>query len=196
VPVDFARPPAAVARDLLGATVVSRVDGAVVAVRLTEVEAYGAEDDPGSHAFWGRTRRNASMYEAGGAVYVYSIYGMHELLNLVTGGPGEASAVLVRAGAVVAGQEAALARRGLSAPTPALASGPGNLAVCLGITRGLDGAVLGPLGPLDVVPARLPVPPHAVSVGPRVGLRDDGRPQRYWITGDPTVSAYRPAKRR
>lgn len=192
--IDFARPSAAAARSLLGATLVSRVGGVTVAIRLTEVEAYGAQDDPGSHAYRGRTPRNGSMFEAGGTVYVYSIYGMHELLNLVTGPPGEASAVLVRSGVVVTGEDVASSRRQVAASTPALARGPGNLAVCLGVTRALDGVVLGPASLLDVLAAPSPVPERAVSVGPRVGLRDDGRLERYWLTGDPSVSTFRPAK--
>jgi DNA-3-methyladenine glycosylase len=198
VTVDFLRPAPVVARDLLGATVVSTVDGHTVAVRLTEVEAYGAEDDPGSHAFRGRTPRNGSMYETGGTVYVYSIYGLHELLNLVTGPEGQASAVLVRSGVVVGGTDVAVARRRVaaagSAPTAALARGPGNLAVCLGVTRALDGLLTGPGAALEVLPADERLPAHLVSVGPRVGLRDDGRAERYWVTGDPSVSAFRPAK--
>ena len=192
--LDFARPPRAVALDLLGATVVSRVGGAVVAVRLSEVEAYGAEDDPGSHAFRGPTKRNASMFEVGGTAYVYSIYGMHELLNIVTGVRGQASAVLLRAGTVVSGREVAQVRRGAVPADHRLACGPGNLAVCLGITRDLDGVLLGPHAALDVIPATSRLRAADVSAGARVGLRDDGRPDRYWVTGDLTVSkARRPA---
>jgi DNA-3-methyladenine glycosylase len=196
VTLDFSRAPELVARDLLGATLVSRVGGSTVAVRLTEVEAYGAEDDPGSHAFHGRTRRNGSMYASGGAVYVYSIYGLHELLNLVTGPAGRASAVLVRSGLVVAGVEVACARRRLAAATDGLARGPGNLAVCLGVTRALDGLVLGAGALLGVAPAPRPLADAQVSRGPRVGLRDDGRLERYWVAGDPTVSAFRGPKLR
>ncbi len=192
--VDLGRPAPDVARALLGCTLVSRVSGEQVEVRLTEVEAYGATDDPGSHAYRGRTPRNGAMYEAGGTVYVYSIYGLHELLNLVTGPAGEASAVLVRAGVVVAGLETALARRGLEAAGPGLARGPGNLAVCLGITRALDGVRLGPGSLLDLVPADAPVLRSAVATGQRVGLRDDGRFERYWVVGESSVSAFRPAK--
>ena len=192
--IDLGRPAPEVARGLLGCTLVSRVGGRRVGVRLTEVEAYGATDDPGSHAYRGRTPRNGAMYEAGGAVYVYSIYGLHELLNLVTGPAGEASAVLVRAGVVVSGVQTALARRGHDAAGPGLARGPGNLAVCLGVTRALDGVRLGPLSLLDLVPADARVLPQAVETGPRVGLRDDGRLDRYWIAGDPSVSAFRPPK--
>ena len=179
--LDFSRPQGLVARALLGATIVSRVGGEVVAVRLTEVEAYGAEDDAGSHAFRGRTRRNGSMYQVGGTVYVYSIYGVHELLNLVTGGPGQASAVLVRSGAVVEGENIALARRGLVEAGAGLARGPGNLAVCLGVTRALDGIVLGPQAPLDVVPAPSRRVGRAASAGAAGGAARRRPAGGYWI---------------
>ena len=95
----YDRPVLEVARDLLGALVVR--DG--VAVRLTEVEAYAGGHDPASHAFRGRTRRNAVMFGPPGHAYVYFTYGMHFCMNLVCGPPGQASAVLLRAGVVIDG---------------------------------------------------------------------------------------------
>ena len=100
-----------VAPGLLGATLVSTVGGALVAVRLTEVEAYMGEHDPGSHAFRGRTPRTAVMFGPAGYLYVYFTYGMHWCANIVCGPQGAASAVLVRAGEVVQGLDAARARR-------------------------------------------------------------------------------------
>ncbi len=96
---------------LLGATLSVLGPTTAVSVRLTEVEAYLGEHDPGSHAFRGRTARNSSMFEAGGRIYVYSIYGMHHCANIVCGPAGSASAVLLRAGEVTRGVEAARARR-------------------------------------------------------------------------------------
>ena len=74
-----------VAPALLGAVIAATDPHGRVAIRLTEVEAYRGEEDPGSHAFRGRTARNASMFEAGGCIYVYFTYGMHHCLNIVTG---------------------------------------------------------------------------------------------------------------
>ena len=96
---------------LLGAVITVADSAGRVAIRLTEVEAYRGEKDPGSHAFRGRTARNASMFEAGGCIYVYFTYGMHHCLNIVTGPAGVSRAVLLRGGEVVEGLEQARGRR-------------------------------------------------------------------------------------
>ena len=103
----YDRPVLEVARDLLGAVVVA----SGVSVRLTEVEAYAGARDPASHAFRGRTPRNDVMFGPPGHAYVYFTYGMHYCMNLVCGPDGEASAVLLRAGEVVAGLDLARSRR-------------------------------------------------------------------------------------
>lgn len=99
----FARDVNEVARDLLGAELSVTTDEGTVTVRLTEVEAYGGAEDPGSHARRGPTARNASMFGPAGHVYVYFTYGMHWCANLVTGPEGEGAAVLLRAGEVTGG---------------------------------------------------------------------------------------------
>lgn len=155
-----------------------------VSVRLTEVEAYAGPDDPGSHAFRGRTARNAVMFGPPGRLYVYFIYGMHHCANLVTGPDGSAGAVLLRAGEVVAGLEVARGRRP-GVRDRELARGPARLCRTLGIDLADNGVRPG------IEPAREPV---QISSGPRVGLRHAAdRPWRFWVTGDPTVSTYRPA---
>jgi DNA-3-methyladenine glycosylase len=166
-------------------------------VRLTEVEAYDGERDPGSHAFCGRTPRNAVMFGPPGHVYVYFTYGMHWCMNLVCGPEGAASAVLLRAGEVVAGEPLALARR-TSAKSPRdLARGPARLTVALGIDGEYDGAdAADEASPLRVVTGWSD--PGAVRTGPRVGVSGDGahQPWRFWLAGEPTVSTYRAAVRR
>ena len=193
----FDRPVLEVAPDLLGAVVEHRSPLGVVAVRLTEVEAYDGERDPGSHAFRGQTPRNAVMFGPPGHVYVYFTYGMHWCMNLVCGPPGTASAVLLRAGEVVVGEPLALARRTSAKSARDLARGPARLTVALGIDGAYDGVdatdeaaalrvVTGSRGPADV------------RTGPRVGVSGDGahQPWRFWLAGEPTVSTYRPAVRR
>jgi DNA-3-methyladenine glycosylase len=176
-----------VARDLLG-TVVSH---AGVAVRLSEVEAYDGETDPASHAFRGPSPRNAVMYGEPGHANVYFTYGMHFCMNLVCGPPGRASAVLLRAGEVVDGLDAAQARRpGVTFRD--LARGPARLTLSLAVDRTLDGADVTAAGEPLQVAAGTPVPDAAVRSGPRVGVSTAvATPWRLWIEGDPSVSAYR-----
>lgn len=175
-----------VAPRLLGA----HVSHAGVTVRLTEVEAYAGESDPGSHAFRGRTDRNAVMFGPAGFLYAYLIYGMHVCANVVTGTPGTASAVLLRAGEVVEGLDVARARRP-GASDRDLARGPARLCRALAIGLEHGGADLA-RGPVRLDLATEPVGP--VATGPRVGLRQAAEhPWRYWLSGEATVSAYRPA---
>ncbi len=133
----FARDVLVVARELLGC----RVTHAGVTVRLTEVEAYAGQQDPGSHAFRGRSPRSEVMFGPAGRLYVYFTYGMHHCANIVTGHDGVASAVLLRGGEVVAGHELAAHRR------PGVRErdqgrGPANLATTLGLRRDHNGLSL------------------------------------------------------
>ncbi|MDF1603280.1 DNA-3-methyladenine glycosylase [Nocardioides sp. YIM 152315] len=160
-----------------------------VAVRLTEVEAYDGANDPGSHAYRGMTRRNAVMFGEAGHLYCYFTYGMHVCCNVVCGPAGRASAVLVRAGEVIEGVEVARERRP-GASDRDLARGPARLCNALGITLDHDGTDLS-RGPVTLT---LGTPADDVSSGPRVGLRAAAdRQWRFWITGERSVSAYRPA---
>lgn len=140
----YRRPADAVAPDLLGRYLVREEGGRRIVLRLVEVEAYLGAEDPASHAFRGRTRRNAAMFLAGGHAYVYFVYGMHFCLNVVTGEEGTANAVLLRAAEVVEGVETVAKRRSV-APDAAprlLAGGPARLCQALGVDRAFDGASL------------------------------------------------------
>ena len=186
---------------LLGAIVTTTSPEGTVSVRLTEVEAYRGEADPGSHAFRGRTARNASMFEAGGIIYVYFTYGMHHCVNVVTGPAGLSRAVLLRAGEVVAGVELARRRRPAARNDRDLARGPARLCAALGLDRSDDGTALG--GPGSRVSLALPEPglnPEAARIrtGPRTGVAGPGGdgeayPWRFWLEDEPTVSPYKPA---
>jgi DNA-3-methyladenine glycosylase len=184
----FDRPVLEVAPDLLGCVVAHRG----VAVRLTEVEAYDGPNDPGSHAYRGRTPRNAVMFGEPGHVYVYFTYGMHWCANLVCGRPGVASAVLLRAGEVVCGVELARTRRTAVRADRDLARGPARLAQALGLTGEQNGADACESGPLTI--SLDTAHRGQVRTGPRVGVGNGtSRPWRFWLDAEPSVSAYRPA---
>ncbi|HEU0100939.1 MAG TPA: DNA-3-methyladenine glycosylase [Mycobacteriales bacterium] len=175
---------------LLGA----RLSAGGVTVRLTEVEAYAGESDPGSHAFRGRTPRTQVMFGPAGHAYVYFTYGMHWCVNVVAGPDGTASAVLLRAGEVVGGLDLARSRRqGVSDRD--LCRGPARLTRTLGVSGEYSGADL----LADGSPLRLqlgpPPDPATVRSGPRVGVAGAGAatPWRLWLDGEPTVSPYRAA---
>ena len=186
----LSRPAPDVAADLLGWTLTSAADEGSVSVVLTEVEAYGGEADPASHAYRGATARNSVMFGPAGHLYVYLSYGMHWCCNVVTGRDGEASAVLLRAGRVVDGIDLARRRRGERTTDRALARGPACLARALGIDATRSGAdLLTGEGTLRLEPGDGGLP---VSAGPRVGISAAiDVPWRFWVTGDDTVSAYK-----
>jgi DNA-3-methyladenine glycosylase len=185
----LAGPVEAAARGLLGALL--RAHG--VTVRISETEAYaGPGADPASHAHRGPTRRNAVMFGPPGYAYVYFTYGMHWCVNIVCGPPGEASAVLLRAGEVVDGEAAARTRRPVSAAARDLARGPARLASALGVDGSVDRTPVLGGGPLLLLAPPVPVPARRIAAGPRVGVTGaHDVPWRFWIADDPTVSAYR-----
>jgi DNA-3-methyladenine glycosylase len=212
----FDRSALQVAPDLLGCVLWTTGSSGLVAVRLVEVEAYDGLNDPASHAFRGRTARNAVMFGPPGHVYVYFTYGMHFCANLVCDPPGRASAVLLRAGQVIEGADLAASRRdhgrngraranGRLTSQADLARGPARLCEALGIDRAADGAdACEPSGPVGISPAAAfdqvaadSAAAAQIMAGPRVGISQAAdRPWRYWIAGDRHVSIYRPAKPR
>lgn len=165
-----------------------------VTVRLTEVEAYsGLGLDPASHAHRGRTGRNAVMFGPAGFLYVYQIYGMHFCANVVLGEAGVAAAALLRAGEVVDGLELARARRPAARKDRDLAAGPAKLMQVLALNRSANAtSLVDGQGPASVRAPEQPVRPEQIAAGPRVGVTSaHDVPWRFWIDGDPTVSAYR-----
>ncbi|CAN7418279.1 DNA-3-methyladenine glycosylase [Terrabacter sp. LjRoot27] len=204
----FARPVLDVAPDLLG----RHVEHGGVTVRVTETEAYAGLVDPASRVLSRPTPHNAPVFGPPGHAFVYVTYGHHWMLCVATGDEGVPEVVLLRAGEVVAGHEVAAARRA-GVRERDWCRGPGRLTSALAVTGSISGVdvcrtgsplVLGhgdALGDVhgdgdgDVVHRR------SVRTGPRVGVSGPGGdgtafPWRFWLDGDPTVSAYRPGARR
>lgn len=177
----FARDGRDVAPDLLGKLLVRGER----AGRIVEVEAYAGALDPASHAYRGRTARNATMFGPPGRLYVYFTYGMHFCANVVCGGEGEASAVLLRGLTAIGGLAAMRVARGPGARFDRdLCSGPAKLCQAFGLDRRFDGADL-VTGDLGVVIADDGTrPPPAPAVSGRIGLSVAADvPWRFYVPG-------------
>ena len=167
-PTFFSRPAPTVARDLLGKYLVRRWRGKTLVYRITEMEAYHGLEDRASHASRGKTARNMVMFGPAGVFYVYLVYGMHEMLNVVTGDDGYPSAVLIR------GVEGF--------------NGPGKLTRHLHIGRALNGRVAEPASGLWFEDRGEEVDPHAIMATPRIGVAYAGeewagKPYRFVLKG-------------
>lgn len=155
------------ARSLIGKLLVRRqTDGPVSRHRITEVEAYDGAKDLACHASKGRTKRTEVMYRPGGVWYVYLCYGVHEMLNLVTGPAGYPAAVLIRG---IEGSQ-----------------GPGRLTKRLAIGRTLNGAVAARVSGLWLEDDGYKVPRGTRRAGPRIGVDYAGpvyasKPWRFWL---------------
>ncbi|MEU8704757.1 DNA-3-methyladenine glycosylase [Streptomyces sp. NPDC048565] len=187
----LAHPAEEIAPKLLGSVLTCSTPDGTVSIAITETEAYSGTADPASHAYRGRTTRNAVMFGPAGHLYVYRSHGLHWCANVVTGTDGIASAVLIRAGRVIEGEELARGRRGEKVESPRLARGPGNFCQALGITAEHNGADL-LAGASVVLSEGEPVPAALIQAGPRVGVsKAHDWQHRFYLAGDPTVSAYR-----
>jgi DNA-3-methyladenine glycosylase len=184
------------------------IEGATVKVRLTEVEAYhgagtGDVADPGSHARMGRTPRNTTMWGEPGHLYVYLSHGIHSCVNVVSGPEGVAGGILLRAGEVIEGRDAAtrrrLERRGVVRADRDLARGPGRFGDAVGLRHPVHDGIDAITGAERAgATARLELreePLTDIARGPRVGVAGAAGtgafPWRFWIGGDSTVSAFR-----
>jgi DNA-3-methyladenine glycosylase len=200
--------PVEVAPRLLGGTLTTVVSGEVVVIRLTEVEAYhgagtGDRPDPASHARMGRTARNATMWGEPGHLYVYLSHGIHSCVNVVSGPEGVAGGILLRAGEVIEGRDAATRRRrerrGAVRVDRDLARGPGRFGDAVGLRHPVHDGIDAITGADHAgATARLELraePLERLASGPRVGVAGtagtDAFPWRFWIESDPTVSAFR-----
>ncbi|UGQ10237.1 DNA-3-methyladenine glycosylase [Yinghuangia sp. ASG 101] len=192
----FARPVLDVAPEILGRLLVRDTAEGPVTLRITEVEAYDGANDPGSHAYRGKTPRNATMFGPAGHLYVYFTYGMHHCVNVVCGTPGKACGLLIRAGEITGGVASARARRPGARRDTELAQGPARLTVALGIGRADDGVDACAPGTGFRLLHGTPVSPERIRTGPRTGVAGLGGdpeayPWRFHVADDRTVSPYR-----
>ncbi len=188
----YARASPVVARQLLNKVIVR--DG--MWGRIVEVEAYGGAADPASHAYRGRTARNATMFGPAGHLYVYFTYGMHWCANAVTGADGEGTAVLLRAIAPLGGLAVMRTRRPAARRDRDLTNGPAKLCAALDIDRALDGAdlVAGVRG-ITIVDDGV-APPRRPGRSTRIGISVGREVEwRWYVAGDPHVSPARPSAR-
>jgi DNA-3-methyladenine glycosylase len=188
----YARPALEVAPELLNKVLVA----GPCAGRIVEVEAYMGSIDPASHAYRGRTARNATMFGLPGHLYVYFTYGMHFCANVVSGVTGsvprdDGQAVLLRALAPLAGLDEMRARRPAARRDRDLTNGPGKLCQALGIDRAHDGDDLVDGEAVWIVDDGVP-PPAVPATSTRVGI-SVGReqPWRWFVPGEPHVSGSR-----
>lgn len=200
LPVSFYdRPALDVAGDLLGKVLVYTSEAGLTSGIIVEAEAYSGEDDPACHAAAGRTARNGPLYGPPGRAYVYLNYGLHDMVNAVTGAVGHPAAVLIRAlepleGLPLMRRRRAQApwRKGKTAvPDHELCRGPGNLTRAMGITLADN---LRPLTrqPLTIRDEGVPAP--LVVWDSRIGIRvGTDRPWRASVAGHRSVSG-RPAR--
>ncbi|MDD5623231.1 MAG: DNA-3-methyladenine glycosylase [Candidatus Peribacteraceae bacterium] len=176
-PSFFNRPTLAVARDFLGKYLVRKVGGKTTAVMITEVEAYDGPRDRACHAHRGRTERNAVMFGAAGCWYVYFVYGMHWMLNIVTGEAGYPAAVLLRGGG-----ESFDATRGKW-------DGPGKLTKALAVDRRLNGKAASRASGLWIEDRGTSVAARHVRRTERIGVAYAGswakKPYRFVLSPSP-----------
>jgi DNA-3-methyladenine glycosylase len=197
----YARDSRTVAADLIGCRLVHRLEsGERLVVRLVEVEAYlGDGSDAAAHSHRGPTPRNRTMFGPPGRLYAYRSYGIHTCVNVVCGAPGQAAAVLLRAGEPLEGLDRMRSLRGLprGARPARIAAGPGRLAEALGLRLDHDGLSL-LAAPLTIHP---PDPDATrtilIDAGPRVGIsKATDLPYRYCERDSPWLSTFRSGVRR
>ena len=182
----------ALALQLLGKRLFTRLNGEITGGIIVETEAYKGVEDKASHAYGGRfTDRTKVMYQNGGLSYVYLCYGIHHLFNVVTGPEKTPHAVLVRGLEPVTGLDLMMERRGMLVLKPNITAGPGALAKAMGIDRLLNAKDL--TGEEIWIEDALPGWNMNETVsGPRIGVDYAGDhallPWRYYVKGNKYVS--------
>ncbi len=181
---------------MLGKVIVRQLDrGEILAGIVVETEAYLHIDDLASHSYRGQGRKNASMFDSAGTLYVYSIHAKY-CLNVVTEAKGQGAAVLVRAVQPIEGLESMRAHRGLlnvTEPLRNLTSGPARMCQALAVDKSLDGVDLLTSSSIwfESEPALVAAQPWSVRMSARIGISQAvDRPLRWFIDGNQFVSGY------
>ncbi len=183
-----------IARKLLGQHLVREIDGQRLSGLIVETEAYVGQNDSACHCSKGRTPRTEVMFGPPGQTYIYLVYGMYYMLNLVTEREGFPAAVLIRALEPLEGLEIMQVHRPRAAKASNLTNGPGKLCQALDIdtTLGHWDITLGQklwLEPGDRLPEA------AIATGPRIGIayaqpKDRAAPWRFWVQNNQFVSRF------
>jgi len=188
----FARPTLTVAYELLGKTLVRNIDGRRLSARIVETEAYIGPNDTACHASKGRTPRTEVMFGPAGFTYIYLVYGMYYMLNLITEQEEFPAAVLIRAVEPLEGIELMRAHRQKPMPDVNLTNGPGKLCLALKIDKGLNkwDVTTGQNLWLEAGNNKAHI---TVAAGPRIGIgyalpQDKMAPWRFWVRGNRFVS--------
>lgn len=188
----------AIAKDLLGKLLVTKINGVLAAGRIVETEAYNGIVDKASHAFAGRrTDRNEIMYAGGGVTYVYLCYGIHHLFNVVTNKREVPHAVLIRALEPVKGVETMLQRTGKKKPDHSLTRGPGNLSKAMGIFTAHSGSSLKG-NEIFIADDGTSYSAKEITASKRIGVDYAGKDAlllyRFYVKGNPFVSGKKDAR--
>jgi len=187
----YARETVEVAYDLIGKRIIRHLDGETLTGRIIETEAYRSKDDAASHAFRGRTKRNAPMFGLPGTTYIYLIYGMHWLFNISAHIENIAGGILIRAIDPEQGLTKMQSLRGTKSPAN-LANGPARLAQALNLDKTFNTIDLVTHPELYLTEGSL-LSDETITSGPRIRVSGDpvakNRPWRFWIKNHPLISA-------
>lgn len=183
------------AQELIGKYLYTDIDGMLTGGMIVETEAYSGENDQACHAHLNRrTQRTEIMYHEGGVAYVYLVYGIYHLFNIITNRQDKADAVLVRAIEPEIGVEEMLLRRNMAAVRNNLTAGPGVLSIAMGINKKLYGADLTG-NTIWLEDKGIHIPSEEIAAGPRIGIdyagEDASLPWRFWLKGNKWVSKKR-----
>ena len=183
------------AQELIGKYLYTNIDGILTGGMIVETEAYAGENDQACHAHLSRrTKRTEIMYQEGGVAYVYLVYGIYYLFNIITNEKDKADAVLVRAIEPETGIEEMLLRRNMAAVNPNLTAGPGVMSIAMGINKKLYGADLTG-NTVWLEDKGIQFPSEDIAAGPRIGIdyagEDAKLPWRFWLKGNKWVSKKR-----